>query len=165
MWRAAAINALSFPFSILAFIIGWAAGDLRTGILAGAVVFAVFFAASVAALFFIKTFSCLDAVLPLLFSVVWSFILLPFTFGASAFSAPEFIGSAVLLGVCMALVKRDGINKLWLILPSVVFLYEMLPVNIPGPFDDLFAFSGSVANVIALAIKIRLKKGIKGKPA
>ena len=158
MWRAAAINVLSFPFSMLAFITGWGIWDLRTGILAGAAAFAVFFIASVAALFFIKTFSYLDAVLPPLFSIVWSFILFPFTFGTALFSAPAFIGSAFLLGACMALAKRDGVNKVWLAFPAVIFLYEMLPVNIPGPFDDLFAFGGSAANTILLLVKIRLKK-------
>jgi len=58
----------------------------------------------------------------------------------------------------MALAKRDGVNKVWLAFPAVIFLYEMLPVNIPGPFDDLFAFGGSAANTILLLVKIRLKK-------
>ena len=37
-------------------------------------------------------------------------------------------------------------HKTWIIFPTIVFLYEMLPVSIPGPFDDFFAFGGSCAN-------------------
>ncbi len=43
MWRSLAISALSFPFSLLAFFIGWAARDVRFGLLAGAVIFTGFF--------------------------------------------------------------------------------------------------------------------------
>lgn len=43
MWRSLAISAASFPFSLLAFLIGWAARDIRFGLLAGAVIFTGFF--------------------------------------------------------------------------------------------------------------------------
>lgn len=129
--------------------------------MAGAIVFTVFFISSVISLFFIKTYSYLDAFLPLAFAVVWSFILLPFTFGTSAFSAPALIGSAILLGICMILAKRQEIDKLFLIFPAVVFIYEMLPINIPGPFDDIFAFGGSVVSTILIGVKANLKRKIK----
>ncbi len=93
MLRSLVISFLSFPFSALAFIIGWAARDLRFGLLAGAVIFTGFFIAAVVNLFFVKSYSYLDAALPLVFSIFWSLALAPFSFGASLFSAPAFIGA------------------------------------------------------------------------
>ena len=52
----------------------------------------------------------------------------------------------------MALYKMRKVHPGWLILPAVTFLYEMLPVNIPGPFDDYFAFGGSAFYLVFQAI-------------
>ncbi len=161
MWRTLAIGALSFPFTALAFIIGWAAGDLRAGVLAGAVVFTVFFVAALVSLFVIKTYSYADAALPLVFSVLWSAALVPLSFGAGLFSAPAFMGAALLLGVCMAAAKRCATDKRWLLFPAVVFLYEMLPLNIPGQFDDMFALAGSAGYTLTLLLRRALPQLLK----
>lgn len=166
MWRTLALGAVSFPVTILAFIIGWAARDIRTGLLAGAAVFTVFFLASVLSLLFIKSYSYLDTVLPAVFAVLWSLALAPFSFGSSLFSAPAFICAAVMLGSCMAIAKRFGMEKAWLLFPAVVFLYEMLPVNIPGQFDDMFALTGAIGYALTLfirkALPVMIKAGIDG---
>ena len=161
MIRSLAISFLSFPFSALAFLLGWAAMDLRFGLLAGAAVFTVFFIAAIVNLFFIKSYSYLDAALPLVFSVLWSLALAPFSFGASLFSAPAFIGAALLLGSCMALAKRYQTWVKWLFFPAFVFLYEMLPINIPGPVDDTFALSGSAGVIIIQFLRRELPRIIR----
>jgi hypothetical protein len=153
MRRTLAISFLSFPFSVLAFLIGWAARDLRTGLLAGAAVFTVFFAASLISLAFIRSYEYWDALLPPVFSVLWSLALAPFSFGASLFSAPAFIAAGTLLGACMAMAKYYGTGLKWLWFPAVVFLYEMLPLNIPGQFDDIFALAGSGGYTLSLLLK------------
>ena len=166
MWRTLALGAVSFPFTLLAFLIGWAARDLRAGLLAGAVVFTVFFVASVVSLFFIKKYSYIDAALPAVFAAFWSLVLAPFSFGASLFSAPAFIGAAVMLGACMAIAKRFALQKSWLLFPAVVFLYEMLPVNIPGQFDDMFALTGAIGYALTLFVRevlpLLVKAGLQG---
>lgn len=156
MWRSLAISFLSFPFSVIGFLAGWAFADLRTGLLAGGAVFGIFLLAAVISLFFIKTYSYGDAALPPLFSVFWSLAMAPFSFGASLFSAPAFIGSGALLGACMALAKRYRTGLRWLVLPAMVFIYEMLPVNIPGPVDDAFALGGAATAVAVQFIKLAL---------
>lgn len=160
MFRSLAIGALSFLFTLLAFIIGWAAKDLRAGLLAGAVIFSGFFLAAVVSLFYIKAYSYLDAALPAVFAVLWSLALAPFSFGASLFSAPAFIGAALLLGICMAVSKRWQLGKGWLVYPALVFLYEMLPINIPGPVDDAFALSGSAGVIVTQFLRRNLKKAV-----
>lgn len=149
MWRSFAIAFLAFPFTALAFIIGWAAADLRSGLLAGAVVFTLFFTAAVVNLFFVKNYSYLDAALPAVFAALWSLALAPFSLGLSVFSAPAFIGAGLLLGACLAIAKRYGTGWRWLLLPAAVFLYEMLPVNIPGFVDDTFALGAATSALLA----------------
>ncbi|MDD5209596.1 MAG: hypothetical protein PHV36_09425 [Elusimicrobiales bacterium] len=158
MLRSLAISFLAFPFSALAFFIGWAARDLRFGLLAGAVIFTGFFIAAVVNLFFVKSYSYLDAALPAVFSVLWSLALAPFSFGASLFSAPAFIGAALLLGSCMAIAKRYQTGIKWLIFPAFVFLYEMLPINIPGPVDDTFALTGSLSVILVQFLRRELPR-------
>jgi len=161
MWRSLAISAASFPFSVLAFLIGWAARDIRFGLLAGAVIFTGFFIAAIVSLFFVKTYSYLDAALPPVFAILWSLALAPFSFGASLFSAPAFIGAGLLLGACLVLNKRYETGIKWLILPGLIFIYEMLPINIPGPVDDAFALSGSAGAIIMQYLRRALPHIIK----
>lgn len=145
MWRSFAVAFLSFPFTLLAFAIGWAARDIKTGLLAGAVIFTVFFTAAVVNLFYVKTYSYFDAALPAVFAALWSLALAPFSLGLSVFSAPAFIGAGLLLGGCLVIAKRYSTGLRWLLLPAAVFLYEMLPVNIPGFIDDTLALGAALS--------------------
>ncbi len=65
--------------------------------------------------------------------------------GGNAFTAPACIGSAILLSINLWMVRQGKFAKSWAIIPITVFIYEMLPVNIPGPFDDYFSFGGDAA--------------------
>lgn len=161
MWRSIFISAASFPFTALAFLIGWAVRDIRFGLLAGAVIFTGFFIAAIISLFFVKTYSYTDAALPLVFSALWSLALAPFSIGASLFSAPAFIGAALLLGACMVITKRCQTGFKWLVFPVLVFFYEMLPVNIPGPVDDMFAIGGSAAATLTMFLRRALPRILK----
>lgn len=161
MWRSFAIAFLSFPFTALAFAIGWAARDLRAGLLAGAAVFTVFFTAAVVNLFFVKSYSYLDAALPAVFAALWSLALAPFSLGLSVFSAPAFIGAGLLLGACLVVVKRYKTGLWTLALPAAVFVYEMLPVNIPGFIDDTFALGAAFVFVARELLKAALPELVR----
>ena len=101
------------------------------------------------------------AVLPVIVAILWSLVLAPFSFGAGVFYAPASIGAAMLLGACMVIAKRYQMDKTWLLLPALVFIYEMLPINIPGPLDDTFALTGSVGTAIVQFMRRALPKIIK----
>lgn len=158
MWRTFLFTFLTVPAGLLGFIAGWLLKDFKTGLIAGAVCFTVFAAAAALNLLLTRTYTWADAALPVVFSVIWSLILVPFSFGASLFSAPAFMGSAVLLSFCMLFVSRRELGRAWLITPLIIFLYEMLPLNIPGPFDDIFALTGSAGNAVLLVVKGRLAR-------
>ena len=156
MWRSFAIATLAFPASLLAFVIGWAARDLRAGLLSAAVAFTVFFAAAAVSLLLVRKFSYADAALPPAFAVGWSLALAPFSFAASLFSAPAFIAAGLMLGACMALARRYATGLKWLLLPALVFLYEMLPLNLPGPVDDALAVGGAAGAVLLQFLRAAL---------
>ncbi len=165
MWRTFLFTFLTLPAGLLGFAAGWIIKDFKTGLIAGAVCFSVLALAAAANILLTKTYTWADAALPVAFSLVWSLILIPFSFGTSLFSAPAFIGSAVLLSFCMSFVSRRELNRAWLITPLIIFLYEMLPVNIPGPFDDIFALTGSAGSAVLLLVKGRLSRLAGGRAA
>ena len=153
MWKSVVLLMVTIPISFVLFFGAWIAYSFRTGVITGCCIFAAGMIASTLMIFFTKRFSLVDVFLPLLFSVIWSILLIPFDI-PSLFSAPAAIGSGFILTMCLWRVHHNhGVGEEWLILPVVVFLYEMLPVNIPGPFDDYFAFGGDVVYGILLYSK------------
>ena len=149
MWKSIAVIILAFPLSIAAWIIFWAGSNWRAGLIAGGSTFAVCLIAATVMLFFVRKMSLVDVFLPLIFSVVWSLLLIPLSLGTEVFTAPAAIGSGFLLTLCLwRYYNNNQIGKYWLIFPVIVYMYEMLPVNIPGPFDDYFSFGGDVASTI-----------------
>jgi uncharacterized membrane protein len=149
MWKSLLVIVLAIPLAILFTIIFWVGMDWKAGVIAGCVTLALCLTAATLMLFFLKTFSVVDVFLPLIFSIVWSLALIPLSFSAEVFSAPTTIGAGLVLTLCLWRVRQNnGQGKNWLIFPIIVYIYEMLPVNIPGPFDDMFAFGGDVVCVI-----------------
>ncbi len=145
MWKSLLVVVLAFPLAILFAIIFAVGVNWKAGVIAGCATLALCLIGATLMLFFLKTFSAVDVFLPLVFSVVWSLALIPLSFGADLFSAPTAIGSGFVMTLCLWRVRQNGgEGRKWLIFPIIVYIYEMLPVNIPGPFDDLFAFGGDV---------------------
>jgi hypothetical protein len=64
-------------------------------------------------------------------------------FAGSVFSAATCIFSGVLLSVGMLLYKKGRMAGWALILPSLTFVYEMLPIELPTDLDNIFALGGS----------------------
>ena len=145
MWKSLLVVVVALPLSALLMITFWVALGWKAGVIVGCSTLALCLVAATAMIFMLKKFSLFDVFLPLIFSVIWSVVLIPFSFGEEAFTAPTAIGSGFILTLCLWRVyQNDGRGKNWLILPTLVYIYEMLPVNIPGLFDDYFAFGGSV---------------------
>jgi hypothetical protein len=151
MWKSLVVAILAVPLALTTLIIFWVGGTWRTGIVAGASTFAICLIVSTLMIFTIKKFSLVDVFLPLIFSVVWSAILTVLSVGGDLFTAPAAIGSGFILTLCLwKAYHNESMGKNWLIFPVIVYMYEMLPVNIPGPFDDYFCFGGDVVCAILL---------------
>jgi hypothetical protein len=149
MWKSLLLAIVSVPLSIALGAAFWAAQGWKAGLIACFCTFALCLVAATLMAFFTRRFSRFDVFLPVIFSVVWSAILAPFSLGSDLFTAPAAIGAGLLLTLCLWRVYHDeGEGRNWLILPILIYIYEMLPVNIPGPFDDYFALTGDIAYMI-----------------
>ena len=152
MWKSLLLIVMALPMSAVVLIIFWAAtSHWKTGVVAGAATLGTCLIGATLLMCLTKRFSLFDVFLPLIFSVIWSAILTLFSLGAEVFTAPTAIGSGFILTLCLWRVYHsNGAGRSWLIFPTLVYLYEMLPVNIPGPFDDMFAFGGDIVAAILL---------------
>jgi hypothetical protein len=149
MWKSLLVALVSVPLAIVLGTAFWVVQGWRAGILAGCSTLAACLVAATLMALFLRRFTLFDVFLPLIFSVIWSAILAPFSLGSDLFTAPAAIGSGLLLTLCLWQVyHRRGEGRIGLIFPLLVYIYEMLPVNIPGPIDDYFALSSDLVAVI-----------------
>jgi hypothetical protein len=155
MWKSLLVIVVSAPLSVAVGLAFWVAQSWRAGLIACFSTFAVCLVAATLLTFFTRRFTLVDVFLPLIFSVVWSLVLMPFSLGADLFTAPAAIGSGMLLTWCLWRVYHEGgEGRKWLIFPILVYVYEMLPINIPGAFDDYFALSGDLACVLLYQLAV-----------
>lgn len=155
MWRSIVFIVAGLPIGLGGFFITWLLKDFKAGLLAGAIIMTASMTLALGNLFFIKKLSTPDIFLPIPFALVWSVVLFPFGITSEYFNIASFLGSSILLTLSLWWVREGKMKPGWIIFPALVYLYEMIPVNIPGPFDDIFGFGGSVTALIIQGIKYR----------
>ncbi|MBL8995412.1 MAG: hypothetical protein JNM63_18850 [Spirochaetia bacterium] len=156
MWRSIVFIVAGLPLGLGGWVITWLiTKDFRSGLIAMAIIMTASMALALANLFFIKKLSTPDIFLPIPFALVWSVVLFPFGITSEYFNIASFLGSSILLTLSLWWVREGKMKPGWIIFPALVYLYEMIPVNIPGPFDDIFGFGGSVTALIIQGIKYR----------
>jgi hypothetical protein len=99
---------------------------------------------------------CLPVPVAIFFSILWFPIQFFLEFGTNLFSIPACIGSAILLSMSLFWVKEKHMPRAWLAIPLASFIYEILPVDIPGPVDEYVAFGGSLVSIIWQGMRYRL---------
>jgi hypothetical protein len=165
MWKSVVLMTLAFPLSALLLVIFWVENNLKSGVVAACSTFALCMVAATLMLFFVRRFSIADVFLPLAFSILWSMILFPLSLGTELFTAPAAIGSGLVLTLCLWRAHHhENLSRYWLIFPFIVYVYEMLPINIPGPFDDYFSFGGDVVCAILYFSLTSLHKELPAAP-
>ena len=146
MWKSLLLVVVSAPVSVSLGLAVWIGSNWKAGLITCCCTFAACLVIASVMAFFMRRLTLVDVFLPVAFSVIWSLILVPFSLSADLFTAPAAIGSGLLLTLCLWKVYHEGGgDRKWLIFPILVYIYEMLPVNLPGPFDDYFALTGDVA--------------------
>lgn len=148
MWRAFVVGCMSVPLSIIVGVITSLSHGPRWGAIWSVSTFGICFAIALVIMLTTRRLSAVDLWLPVPIAVLWSAILSIFSLGAEVFTAPACIGSAILFSTSLWMSRRSEQSPGWTVLPGIVFMYEMLPINIPGPFDDYFAFGGTVTLVV-----------------
>ena len=146
MWKSLLLVTVSAPVSILLGLAVWLGAGWKAGLVTCFCALAAGLVIATLMAMFTRRLTLFDVFLPVIFSAVWSLMLVPFSLGEDLFTAPSAIAAGLLLTLCLWKVYHEpGQSRRWLIFPILVFLYEMLPVNLPGPFDDYFALTGDVA--------------------
>lgn len=153
MWKSVVLLGIAGPLGLLMGAVFWALRDWRAGVIAGCCTVAACLVAATLLVLFRPRFTQFDVFLPLGFSVIWSAVMVPLSLGADLFTAPAAIGSGLILSLCLWKAHQEpGRSRKWLILPALVYLYEMLPINLPGPLDDYLAFGGDAVAAILLQL-------------
>lgn len=81
--------------------------------------------------------------LPVVLTIPWVMLLAPLKLIEDVFSIPAAFAAAGLLTLVLAAVKRGRVPRKWIILPLLCWLYECLPITLPGPVDNILTVSGS----------------------
>jgi hypothetical protein len=151
MVRSLIFLLLGFILGTIGFMIGLIWGDWKIAL----TVFLSFFGVSIIAasisILTIRTLSWSDVFFPFIVSIPWTILLLPLKLPTQLFAAPAAIGAGLLLTCSLWITKSRGGSYGWLVWPVGIWLYEMLPLSIPGPIDDFFAL-GSQATVFTIQI-------------
>ena len=158
--RSLMIGCLSIVVSCISFSVGWILKDWRTGLVAALVTMGIGVMGLVVSLLFIRRLTWPDVFAPLLFSVIWSILLAPIKLITDDFLPVFFVGAGIMLFACLWLYKSQRIGKAYLVLPMIVYLYEMLPITIPGPFDDVFAMAGDAGATIIAVIRASVSNNV-----
>lgn len=142
--RAVLLMVLSPVFSI---VLGIAIGKQQGfwyGCLAGLVFFVI--SGIIAAMLVNRggKLTVADCVIPTILSIICGIVFAPIQiFLGSVFSAATCIFSGVLLSTGMLLYKHGRMKGWALVLPSLTFVYELLPIELPTDLDNIFALGGS----------------------
>jgi hypothetical protein len=97
--------------------------------------------------------SWLIIALPMVITIPWVAIMSPFKFVEDVFSIPAALTSAFLLSSVLLAIRRKNLPFKWALLPLLCWLYECLPITLPGPIDEFLAVGGSGMDVFWAWVK------------
>ena len=119
------------------------------GVMTGTVLFLVFISVSVYLMNTAKQLTVSDCILPLPIGVVSALLFTPVGFiSASLFSTATCLGSAFFLTMMLFLYRAKKIYGGFLVIPFFVFLYEMLPIELPTDLDNFLCLGGNGVNFV-----------------
>jgi hypothetical protein len=137
--------------------VGMKTGGVGKGILAGVgtLIFGIIVASIMANT--AKRITFVDCVLPLIISIISGIAFMPLMlFKLEIFSTFTCIGAGLFLTIGMFLYRAGKIGGMSLIIPSITFVYEIVPISLPTDIDNIIAFSGNAAS---LFISCLINKG------
>lgn len=120
------------------------------GILTGMGLFFVLMGFSVYLMNNAKNLTVTDCILPIPIGVMSAFLFAPVSlFAGSIFSAATCLGASLLLSIMLLMYRAKKIHGGMLVIPFLVFIYELLPIELPTDLDNLLCLGGSGVNFIA----------------
>lgn len=142
---------------LLAAFIGIGAGNATNvwmGIAVGGISALLFLSISAWLMNTARTLTVLDCILPIPIGLISSILFAPISLmGLSIFSIATCTGAAAFLSVALFMYRAKRITGGWLIMPFLVFVYELLPIEIPGDIDNFLALGGNATNMMLMHMK------------
>jgi len=90
-----------------------------------------------------RVLSWIPIFLPPIVTIPWVVVLAPLKLAEDIFSIPSALAASALFTLVLAAVKKKHLPKRWVILPLLSWIYECLPITLPGPIDEFLAIGGS----------------------
>ncbi len=85
--------------------------------------------------------------LPVVVSIPWVAFMSLWKWAEDVFSLPAAIAAAFLLSSVLLAIRKKNLPARWAILPLACWIYECLPLTLPGPFDEMLTIGGSGMDV------------------
>jgi hypothetical protein len=149
---------MAVPLAIIVGVIAWVAHDWRLAVALFCATYGIGITVAMVILLRTRKLSLVDLWLPVPVAILWSALLSIVSVGAEVFTAPACIGSAFVFSLSLSTARKFNQSSAWTIAPALVFIYEMLPINLPGPVDDYLSFGGAAT---LFAIQILLKSSVR----
>ena len=119
------------------------------GILTGIALFVVFICLAIYLINNAKQLTILDCFLPIPVGLMSAVLFAPISLaGMSIFSSATCLAASLFLTIMLLMYRTQKITGGWLILPFLVFIYELLPIEFPSDIDNFLAFGGNATNLI-----------------
>lgn len=108
-----------------------------------------------------KELTYVDCLIPLIVSIISGVVFFPISlFTASLFSTATCILAGALTSLTLFIYKTRELHPIFLVIPFLVFIYEILPIELPSDLDNILALSGNTIN--QFAVFAFAKKRIEG---
>lgn len=119
------------------------------GLLTGILLLAVLLCGSVYLMNNAKQLTVSDCIMPLPIGALSAFLFAPVgLMEGNFFSVATCLGASLFLTIMLFLYKSKKIGAKWLILPFLVFIYELLPIDLPTDLDNFLSLGGNGVNLL-----------------
>jgi hypothetical protein len=91
-----------------------------------------------------KEVTMFDCVIPIGIALISGVVFMPIgLLNADLFSGASCIISGAILSICLWLHKKGKMREWALIMPTLTFIYEILPIDLPTSLDNIIGLGGS----------------------
>ena len=109
-----------------------------------------------------KGITTADCIIPLVISLISGIVFMPIgLISGNLFSGATCIISGALLCFCLWLRKKGCMAEWSLIMPTLTFIYEILPIDLPTDLDNIIGLAASSGSAYFGYIKSAAAQGIK----
>lgn len=100
-----------------------------------------------------KNLTAIDIVLPFVISLISCVIFFPVgLFAGNFFSFVTCPAAGLMLSVGLALYKAGRLPSFFLIVPTLAFIYEILPIDLPTDIDNIIGLGANGVNIFVKSI-------------